>query len=190
MFMRFGIRSVSMDEIASQLGMSKKTLYQHFVDKDELVEAVVEGDIRHEEQECLSSCQAADNAIQEVFILMQSVLSQLREMNPVVIYDLQKFHPKAFRHFDKHKNEFILTMVQRNMERGIKEGLYRPDISIDILSRYRLESMFIPFNLDAFPPSKYNLVEVTKEMMVHFTYGIATPKGTRLIEKYRKELSI
>ncbi len=190
MFMRYGIRSVSMDEIAGQLGMSKKTLYQHFVDKDELIEAVVADDVNKGEQDCLNSCQMAGNAIEEVFILMQSVLKQIREMNPVVIYDLQKFHPKAFRHFEKHKNEFILSMVKQNMQRGIKEELYREDISIDILSRYRLESMFIPFNMDVFPPSKYEVATVAREVMVHFTFGIATSKGHKLIQKYLKEFSI
>ncbi len=190
MFMRYGIRSVSMDEIAGQLGMSKKTLYQHFVDKDQLIEAVVSDDVRRGEQDCLSSCRTAENAVEEVFILMQSVLKQIREMNPVVVYDLQKFHPRAFKHFEKHKNEFILSMVKQNMERGIREELYREEISIDILSRYRLESMFIPFNMDVFPPSKYEVASVTKEIMVHFTYGIATPKGFKLIQKYLKEYSI
>lgn len=188
--MRYGIRSVSMDEIAGQLGMSKKTLYQHFVDKDQLIEAVVADDVRRGEQDCLSSCQSAENAVEEVFILIQSVLKQIREMNPVVVYDLQKFHPRAFRHFEKHKNEFILSMVKKNMERGIREELYREEISIDILSRYRLESMFIPFNLDVFPPSRYEVASVTREIMVHFTYGIATPKGFKLIQKYLKEYSI
>ncbi len=190
MFMRYGIRSVSMDEIAGQLGMSKKTLYQHFVDKDQLIEAVVSDDVRRGEQDCLSSCRTAENAVEEVFILMQSVLKQIREMNPVVVYDLQKFHPRAFKHFEKHKNEFILSIVKQNMERGIREELYREEISIDILSRYRLESMFIPFNMDVFPPSKYEVASVTKEIMVHFTYGIATPKGFKLIQKYLKEYSI
>lgn len=190
MFMRYGIRSVSMDEIAGQLGMSKKTLYQHFVDKDQLIEAVVSDDVRRGEQDCLSSCRTAENAVEEVFILMQSVLKQIREMNPVVVYDLQKFHPRAFKHFEKHKNEFILSMVKQNMERGIREELYREEISIDILSRYRLECMFIPFNMDVFPPSKYEVASVTKEIMVHFTYGIATPKGFKLIQKYLKEYSI
>lgn len=190
MFMRYGIRSVSMDEIAGQLGMSKKTLYQHFVDKDQLIEAVVSDDVRRGEQDCLSSCRTAENAVEEVFILMQSVLKQIREMNPVVVYDLQKFHPRAFKHFEKHKNEFILSMVKQNMERGIREELYREEISIDILSRYRLESMFIPFNMDVFPPSKYEVASVTREIMVHFTYGIATPKGFKLIQKYLKEYSI
>jgi len=190
MFMRFGIRSVSMDEIASQLGMSKKTLYQHFVDKDQLIEAVVLDDIRQGEQECLAGCEEASNAIEEVFFLMRSVLKQIRQMNPVVLYDLQKFHPKAFRHFNQHKNEFILSMVKKNMRRGIEEELYREDISIDVLAKYRLESMFILFNMDVFPPDKFNVAEVTRHIMEHFTFGIATPKGFKLIQKYRKELSI
>ena len=187
MFLKFGIRSVSMDEIAGQLGMSKKTLYQHFSEKNELVEAVVVEDIRHDQEDCLNVCTKAGNAVEEVFLIIRFVMKQLREMNPMVLYDLQKFHPTAFSHFERHKEEFMLKMVKENMERGIKEELYREDLNIDILSRFRLETMFIPFNMNAFPSGKYNVADVTREIMEHFIFGIATPKGYKLIQKYKND---
>lgn len=187
MFLRFGIRSVSMDEIAGQLGMSKKTLYQHFSEKDELVEAVVLEDIKHDQRDCILACSSASNAVEEVFRIMEFVLHQLRDMNPMVLYDLKKFHPRAFAHFERHKDEFMLKLVRENMARGIKEELYRPDINLDILSKFRLESMFIPFDMDVYPVNKYNVAVVTREIMEHFVFGLATPKGHKLIQKYKSE---
>jgi len=190
MFMRYGIRSVSMDDIAGELGMSKKTLYQHFSHKDELVDAVVVDDIKHDQQDCLLATSKANNAVEEIFYVMQFVLRQLKNINPVVLYDLQKFHPKAFQRFEKHKNEFMLNMVKQNLTRGIAEELYRPELNIDVISKFRLESMFIPFNMGLFPVGKYDVADVTQEIMEHYVYGIATPKGYKLIQKYKNEFQL
>jgi hypothetical protein len=107
-----------------------------------------------------------------------------------VLYDLQKFHPRAFQQFERHKNEFMFNMVKQNLLRGIDEELYRPELNIDVISKFRLEAMFIPFNLNVFPPGKYNVAEVTQEIMEHYVYGVATPKGYKLIQKYKNEFQL
>jgi hypothetical protein len=86
-----------------------------------------------------------------------------------------------------HKNRFLLEIIRTNLAKGIREGLYRPDLNVDVLSKFRLESMMIPFNMDMFPPSKYNLADVTQVIMEHFLFGVATEEGFRLILKYQKE---
>lgn len=186
LFLRYGIRSVSMDDIATQLGMSKKTIYQSFADKDELVDAVVEADIREMQNKC-GTCQwSAANAVEEIFLTMEMVQEQFRNMNPMVLYDLQKFHFRSFQKFMDHKNRFLLDIIRQNMEKGISEGLYRADLNIDILSKFRLESMMIPFNMDLFPPPKYNVADVTKVIIEHFLFGLATEEGYQMILKYQQ----
>ncbi|MBS1921267.1 MAG: TetR/AcrR family transcriptional regulator [Bacteroidetes bacterium] len=187
LFLKYGIRSISMDDIAAQLAMSKKTLYQYFNDKDELVDTAVEIEIKKGKQECQGCSMEAKDAIEEILLMMENIEEQFRNMNPTVLYDLDKFHHNAFRKFQKHKNEFILDVVRKNIERGIKEELFRPEINADILSRFRLESMMIAFNMDIFPPRKYNLAKVTVEIMEHYLYGLATIKGHKLILKYQQE---
>jgi len=187
LFMRFGIRSVSMDDIATQLGMSKKTIYQFFADKDELVDAVMAANIQKTQGECITCTTKAANAVEEIFLTMEMIQEQFRNMNPMILYDLQKFHIRAFQKLTAHKNEFLLSIIRKNIEKGITEGLYRKDISVDILSRFRLESMMLAFNMDAFPPSKYNLADVTQEIIEHFLFGLATIEGHQLILKYQKE---
>lgn len=190
LFLRYGIRSVSMDDIASQLGMSKKTLYQYFNDKNELVDAALDIEINKGQQDCLVCCEKAKDAIEEILITMGNIAEQFRHMNPTVLFDLEKFHPNAFRKFQKHKNEFLLDVIRKNLERGIKEELFRPEINTEILSKFRLESMMIAFDMDVFPPRKFNLAEVTVITMEHYLFGLATIKGHKLILKYLQEKKI
>jgi AcrR family transcriptional regulator len=189
LFMRLGIRSVSMDDIATQLGMSKKTIYQFFADKDELVEAVMVANIKQTQQDCEKCLVSSANAIEEIFLTMEMIQEQFRNMNPMILYDLQKFHFGAFQKLAAHKNEFLLSIIRNNIEKGISEGLYRKDIDVDILSKFRLESMMMAFNLDLFPPAKYSLAEVTHVIIEHFLFGLATIEGHELILKYQKERS-
>ncbi|MEK7225127.1 MAG: helix-turn-helix domain-containing protein, partial [Bacteroidota bacterium] len=90
LFMRYGIRSVSMDDIAAQLGVSKKTLYQFFADKDELVDAVVDKELKKGQHDCLECRRSSKDAVDEIFITMEQIAEQFRNMNPMVLYDLEK----------------------------------------------------------------------------------------------------
>lgn len=187
MFMRYGIRSVSMDDISVALGMSKKTLYQHFKDKDELVEAII---VQHNDQikvDCLQSRELASNAVEEVFLTMDRVTAHMGTVNPAVMYDLHKFHFHSFQKFQEIKTQFLFNVTRDNMERGMKEGLYRADLNVDVLSKFRLETMMIPFNIEQFPSAKYNLLDVTRVILEHWIYGIVTPKGFELIHQYKKQ---
>lgn len=187
LFMQYGIRSVSMDDIATQLGMSKKTIYQYFSDKDELVDAVLNGEIYEMQCNCMDCSQHAQDAVHEIFLTLDHVDEQLRHINPIVLYDLEKFHFKTFQKFQQHKQKFLYEIFKNNIERGIREELYRPELQVDVMVKFRLESIMIPFNIAVFPPSKYNVADVTKELIEHFVYGLATPKGYKLIQKYKQE---
>ena len=187
LFLQYGIRSVSMDDIAAQLGISKKTLYQYYTDKDELVDSVLQYEIGHGQQDCQQCLHQSKDAVDEIFLTMERILEQFRNMNPMVLYDLQKFHFTAFQKFLKYKNGFLQEVIRKNIERGIKEELFRPEINTEILSRFRLESMMLAFNMSVFPPRKYNLAEVTLEIIEHYLYGLATLKGHKLILKYKQD---
>lgn len=187
LFMKFGIRSVSMDDIAGQLGISKKTIYQFFADKDELVEAVVDKDLKTMQCDCLGCSVDARDAIHEIFIMLERVVEQFLNMNPMLLYDMEKFHFKAYQKFLEHKNKFLFMIIRKNMERGISEELYRPELNVEVMTRFRLECIMIPFNMTAFPPAKFNLAEVTAEIVEHYVYGLATLKGHKLIQKYKQQ---
>ena len=185
--MQYGIRSVSMDDIANNLGMSKKTLYQYFADKDELVDAVVEAHINRIQDDCGSCRSEAKNAIEEIFFTVDRILDEFNNMNPTLLHDLEKFHFRAYQRFRNHKDKFLLEMIRNNIEWGMQDGLYRPDIDADILSKFRIESLMIPFNVSVFPPAKYNLAHTSEIIIEHFIYGIASVKGHKLIQKYKEQ---
>jgi AcrR family transcriptional regulator len=187
LFNRYGIRSVSMDDIATQLGMSKKTLYQYYVDKDELVNAVFDIILNTNKSQCLECSKKGENAIHEVFLSFDMMQDILTKMNPSVLFDMQKYHPSAYKKFQDFRNGFLYKLIKSNLERGIKEELYRSEIDTDILSKYRLFSVLLSFDPEVFPSNKTNLVYIEQQLLEHFLYGLATSKGEKLIQKYKHQ---
>jgi hypothetical protein len=108
-------------------------------------------------------------------------------MNPMLLYDLEKFHYRSYQIFRTYKDKFLADLIRRNLEWGIKEELYRPEINIEVMHKFRIESMMIPFNVAVFPPGKFNLAQVSQEIIEHFIYGLATIKGHKLIQKYNEQ---
>ena len=189
LFNRYGIRSVSMDDIATQLGMSKKTLYQYYADKDELVNEVFNSVLDANRAQCRECTQKGENAIHEVFLSFDMVEEMLTNMNPALLFDMQKYHPTAFKKFQEFRNSFLFRLIKTNLERGIGEELYRPEIDIDLLSRYRVYSVLLSFDPEVFPNAKNQLVYVEQQVMEHFLFGIASAKGQKLIMKYKNQRS-
>jgi AcrR family transcriptional regulator len=187
LFNRYGIRSVSMDEIAAQLGISKKTVYQYYADKDELVSAVFNGIMSHNKEQCLKDRQIASNAIHEVFLAFDMVKEMFAEMNPAVLFDMEKYHPAAFDTFKTYRDGFLYQMIRENLEAGIAQELYRPDIDIDIMSRFRIHAIMLVFNPEVFPNNRTHLVHIEQQLLEHFLYGLATPKGQELIQQYKNQ---
>ncbi|WP_439505027.1 TetR/AcrR family transcriptional regulator [Sediminibacterium sp.] len=187
LFFRYGLKSVTMDDIASNLGASKKTIYQYFKDKDHLVDAVVQREIEQDMNECTLIASSCDNAVQEVFKGFDMLQEMLTTMNPAIIFEMQKYHPEAYKKMNAHKNKFFVNIMRENLKKGIEEGNYRADINVEIISRYRVESIFLGFNPDVFTLGKFSLIQVEMELMEHFLYGICTPKGQKLITKYKQQ---
>jgi TetR/AcrR family transcriptional regulator, cholesterol catabolism regulator len=187
LFMRYGIRSITMDEIAAQLGISKKTIYQFFTDKDAMVEAVVNEEMKQNEEECREFSKTAENAVHEIFQAMDGIEEMLKTMNPQLIHDLEKHHPVAFKRLKQYKYQFLYTMIRENLERGIREGVYRSDLNAEITARHRIETSFMPFNQEAFPHNKFPMNQTCQELAILFLHSICNGEGKKLIEKYLKE---
>jgi len=187
LFNRFGFRRVTMDEIATKTGMSKKTIYQWFATKDEIVDAVVVALLNKSVSSCECSSTSAENAVHEIFSNIDMIQDLMGEMNPVVLEDLEKYYPSVFEKFFRHKYDYIFKKLKRNLQKGIAEGLYREELNVDVISKFRIETMFIPFNQAIFPYGKYNLAEVEIETLEHFLYGISTVEGQKLIKKYKQQ---
>ena len=187
LFMRYGLRSVSMDEIANHLGISKKTIYQFYADKDALVEGAIDIEIQRSKNDCVCTREKSENAIHEIFLAMDMVQEMLKHMNQSLLFDLEKYYPKAYKQFLEHKNKFFFEIISANLEWGIKEGLYRENIHVELLTRFRLITMFLMFDTINFPITKFTPGQVIAEITDNFLYGMATIKAQKLIQKYKQQ---
>ena len=187
--MRYGIRSVSMDNIANHLGVSKKTLYQYFNDKDEMVLSVTEAHIRRDRAELDEIGKSAKNSVEELVKLSACLRENFRDMNPSLLFDLQKFHHDAWNVWLDYKNNFIKNQIERSLNQGKEEGYFRSEVNTNVMAIMRLETIQFAFDPMLFPKDKYELTEVQMQIFEHFIYGIFTDKGKKLYEKYKGKLS-
>lgn len=184
LFLKFGIRNVTMDEIASELGISKKTIYQHFEDKDAIVHEIAERMMQCDIEEGERIYKECKNAIDAVFKEAELFKNNAALMNPTLVYDLKKYHPRTWELFQKHKQGTFLKMVKQNLQDGVAQGLYRANINIEVLSILRMEEVEFAFDVNAFPPNKFNQIEVHTTFIDHFLRGVLTHKGLELYESY------
>lgn len=188
LFIQFGIKNVTMDDIAKQIGMSKKTIYQHFSDKNELVNIFISNKLDCQNDYFDELQAVAENAVHEIVLSVINIHAQLSSFNSRIFFDLQKYYPEALLSFSDFKKNKIAPFIKSNLERGKNEGFYRADINVDILTQLRLEqSEIIIKNIDDYTLNKYNLVEVMTEITKHYLYGICNSEGLREIEKYKKQ---
>lgn len=187
LFMKFGLRSVTMDDIAKHLGMSKKTLYVNFRDKNDLVNHLFSRMINEDECQIEQCTELSENAIDEVFRIMNYLKQCLSGMNPIVLYDLQKYHAEANYMMNEFHNNHIFNKCKANLERGIQEKLFRKDLRIEILASSRVAQINAAFESEIVMSGKYSLYEVLIELTYHFLFGIATLKGNELITEYKNK---
>ena len=187
--MKYGVRSVTMDNVAGHLGMSKKTLYQFFKDKDELVYSVTEAHIAADKDQLILIARQAGNAVEELVKLSACLRQNLRDMNPSLLFDLQKYHHSAWDLWLEYKNHYIKESIVRSLRQGKQEGFFREEINTDILAISRLEIIQLAFDPAVFAPAKYSITEVQMQLFEHFVYGILTDKGRKLYQKYKEKLS-
>ncbi len=189
LFMKYGVRSISMDDIARHLSVSKKTLYQHFVDKDELVTMMSKAFLEKDKRQYEAITAISKNAVDELSKISILLKQDMEELNPSLLFDLQKFHPKAWNLWQEFKEKFIQESMVRNLKQGIEEGYFRPEINPDIITVARLVMIESSFNDQVFPKDRFNFVEVNWQIFDFFVHGMCTEKGKKLYQKYRSEIT-
>lgn len=187
LFMRLGIKSLTMDDVATQLRMSKKTLYEHFQDKNDLVEQVVTAVCGFHRDTISAICARGLNAIDENEEITKFIVGQVGNMHPSVQFDLQKYHPKAWEIMEQREQEDIYTCVSANLRKGIAEGLYREDLDVEVITRLYIARIDSTWDGRVFPTDRFSLSDV---LWKHFEYhirGIASKKGVAYLEKKAKK---
>lgn len=187
LFMRYGVRSISMDDIARHLSVSKKTLYQHFADKEDIVTITCKAHLDRNADEFQSIRKTAKNALEELAQLSVCLKRNMQDMNPSLLFDLQKYHPKAWSVWLNHKNKFIRESVVRNLKQGIEEGYFRPEVDPEVIAAVRLEMVQLAFNEEIFPRERFKLPDVQMQIFDHFVFGLLTEKGRKLYLKFKED---
>ncbi|PJJ84857.1 TetR/AcrR family transcriptional regulator [Mucilaginibacter auburnensis] len=185
LFLKAGIKSVTMDDIARQVGMSKKTIYQFFKDKNELVIALVRKKLEEDEFMIKDIIAKSTNVIEEMINMMKCSEEVFSRINPIVIHDMQKYHPGAWDVFQNFKADVIIHTLEELLSKGVKQGYIRPDIDVKIIARMRVSQVETGFNTQIFPMAEFNPWKVQSQFLEHFNYGICTLKGYKLLNKYK-----
>lgn len=184
LFMKYGIKSLTMDDISRHLGISKKTLYNYVSDKKELVKKTVELAINGEQCVLHALIGGQLNAIDELLEISENVSQRLQSIQPSVLFDLQKYYPESWKMMENHKECFIHDMVKENIYKGQKEGLYRDNVNAEIISSIYVTMIDKIFDSNMFPTNKYTFESIHREIVRYHLRGITNKKGRDyLVEK-------
>jgi AcrR family transcriptional regulator len=182
MFISLGFKSVTMDDIANEMGISKKTIYQHFDNKDTLVhectmymyETISHG------IDCI--CNQDLNPIEELYAIKEFILHQLKDEKTSPVYQLQKYYKKTYE--DLHQKEFckMQECIVENLERGIKLGLYRETLNQEFISRIYYAGVHAIKEQDLFKPELFTNRQLEDLFLEYHLRGIVTEKGRNILE--------
>ena len=187
LFYRFGVKSITMDDVARHLTVSKKTLYRYFADKNDMVYQCCLHDLEKRKAAFATISANAVDAVQELVLMMEHMQTMLSSINPNLLFDVRKYHLQAWQCYVEFKEQFMMQCISNNLKHGIEAGIYRPDLNTRVLARLRLEEVEMGFNPDIYPASKFQLKDVQLALFDHFMHGITTQKGQKLIQRYKNQ---
>jgi AcrR family transcriptional regulator len=186
LYVRYGIKSVTMDDVSHHIGISKKTLYQHVVDKNDLVLKVfdMENDDTCTQFECAFNTDS--NAIEQLFDVHRWVIKRMKNYSPVSDYDLRKYYPDLFRKIEKTRRERMYDFVINNLRKGKKEGIYRSDLDEEIITKIHVSRIQNTFDSELLTNEEKTSFKTFYEFFVYHIRGIASEKGVNILEEKLK----
>ena len=190
LYSKYGIKSVTMDDVARELGMSKKTLYQYVENKNDLVEKVLDYLLFERECEFLEIFEKNYNAIEELITVGIQVIKSIKYQNPATEYDLQKYYPVLFNKLQNIRKERMYNATLKNIQKGKQEGLFRKELNEEIIAKIQT-SRFLNFSADEFfDPQEMLKPENILELFIYHIRGIANQKGIEELDKTLKTIDI
>jgi TetR/AcrR family transcriptional regulator, cholesterol catabolism regulator len=184
LFFTYGLKTVSMDDIAREAGVSKKTIYQSFDDKNTLVKTMITKLIEQQQQQLKTGLNTSENAIHEVIQIAENLQSLIIKIKPVMLYDLSKYFPECWKLMNSFKEENLRSSLHTNFKTGIAEGLYRKDLDLDSICQFSLIQFSSFFKPESYPANRFRSSAVIWEITELFLYGISSPKGQIVTKKY------
>jgi len=185
LFGKYGIRSMTMDALAEEMGISKRTIYERFKDKDALLTEVITYYKKQTNEHALRTIDESDNVIEALFRIMKLTVSQMAQTNPLFFHDFKKYHRAVYKEFAHPGDIRDYSITQKLFETGMEQGIFRDDLHMDIVNR-ALHALFDLFGHDS------NLVEagidhrnMFEHMIIPYFRGLSTKKGRKLLQDYK-----
>lgn len=187
LFLKYGFKSMGVDDISKELGISKKTLYQAFKDKNEIVYEAVSALMSQEENISCQIAETSENAIDEVIQMAKVITQKFEVLHPSVHFEIAKYYPEAYKVFQRHKTEFVFSCIKNNISRGMEEGLYRTNLDSNIISGLFVHKMDLFLDRSGFGGKDYSFKEVYLEMIRYHIRGLASEKGRNYLRERIKD---
>ena len=188
LYTRYGLKSVSMDDVARKVGISKKTLYQHFAKKEDLIKEVMQCNFEEDLEHFAASLNDSTDAIDEFLRNSRYFIREMRQISPTLFYDMQKYYGNIWLEQAKAHMSYFEKSMQDNIERGISEGLYRDDLIPSVISRIYQSTVMALLDTSIFPAHEISLDRIIQQKSLYHLYGIVTSAGRdRLLEHLDRE---
>jgi len=182
LFLNLGFKSVTMDDLANAMGISKKTIYSHFINKTELVEATTMTMSETIRQGIEAIISLEKNPIEEHYEIKKFIMTQLKDEKSSPLYQLQKYYPKIHTALKRKQFESMQFCVEQNVKRGIALGIYREDLSVEFVARiYFLGAMGIKDN-ELFPTTIFSKLQIMNQYLEYHLRAIVSPKGREILD--------
>lgn len=188
LYNRYGIKSITMDDVARELGISKKTLYQFVCDKDDLVGKYIDYEIEIRQEEICKCFKTGLNAIEELFEISLFMNKLIREQNPATEYDLKKYHPQHYQKVLNVRRERMFNYIILNLRKGKEEGLYREDMNEEVIAKLHLSRSESIHFAEMFTVEEFTSIKLFVELLTYHVRGIATQKGIDVLENKLKQI--
>jgi AcrR family transcriptional regulator len=188
LFRTYGIKTVTMDLLASNLGISKRTIYEVFSDKDELLTGVVKWMYEKQKETMAKILEESENVIIANFRMIDVMRDHFQNMSPAFQLDIKKYHHSVL---SETQDKGDLQDYRNGMQivaRGIKEGVFRKDIKIELVNKCIFELIRISADYEIFPLDKYSRNDIIKNVYINYLKGIATEKGLEIINGLEKKM--
>jgi len=188
LYNKYGIKTITMDDVARELGISKKTLYQFVTDKDDLVNKFIDKEIEIRQEEICKCFSIGWNAIEELFEISIFMNKMMRDQNPATEYDLKKYYSHHYQKIVKVRRERMYSYILLNLQKGKEEGLYREEMNEDVIAKLYLSRSENNHFGELFTVEEFTSIELFIELLNYHVRGIATEKGIKVLENKIKQL--
>ena len=190
LFLQFGFKSVTVDDLALEMSISKKTIYTHFPTKEQLVETSVMKHFDLVIDKILSICQHSKDPIIELYQIKKEVSKYLSNEKNSPIYQLQKYYNTIYQKLKQKEFNALGSMFSTSLNRGINTGLFRSGIDIDFVTRIFFNGIRGIQDVELFPIDQFKMEHLLINFSEYHLRAICTPEGIQKLDNYKKELNI